>query len=288
MKMNEYIELVNKKLEEFMPVLYPDDIFKSMKYTVLLPGKRLRPVMCLEACRMFGGNIEDAIPTACAIEMLHAQTLIHDDLPCMDNDDFRRGKPTNHKVFGEANAVLAGDALLTFAPQTIIKNSKNLGCEKLIKIMEEYFHAAGAYGVIAGQVIDIESEKNYPKNAQETLEYIHTHKTADLFKLALRTGAIIADASDKEIAEITEFGQNMGVAFQIADDILDETSTFEEMGKTLGKDKEAGKLTYTNLYGIEKSREDLNKLIKRCFDILEQNNLKSEIFEQILNKIKNC
>lgn len=288
MKMNEYIELVNKKLEEFMPVLYPDDIFKSMKYTVLLPGKRLRPVMCLEACRMFGGNIEDAIPTACAIEMLHAQTLIHDDLPCMDNDDFRRGKPTNHKVFGEANAVLAGDALLTFAPQTIIKNSKNLGCEKLIKIMEEYFHAAGAYGVIAGQVIDIESEKNYPTNAQETLEYIHTHKTADLFKLALRTGAIIADASDKEIAEITEFGQNMGVAFQIADDILDETSTFEEMGKTLGKDKEAGKLTYTNLYGIEKSREDLNKLIKRCFDILEQNNLKSEIFEQILNKIKNC
>lgn len=288
MKMNDYIELVNKKLEEFMPVLYPEDIFKSMKYTVLLPGKRLRPVMCLESCRMFGGNIEDAIPTACAIEMLHAQTLIHDDLPCMDNDDFRRGKPTNHKVFGEANAVLAGDALLTFAPQTILKNSKNLGCEKLIKIMEEYFHAAGAYGVIAGQVVDIESEKNYPENAQETLEYIHTHKTADLFKLALRAGAIIADASDKEIEAITEFGQNMGVAFQIVDDILDETSTFEEMGKTLGKDKEAGKLTYTNLYGIEKSREDLNKLINRCFEILEQNNLKSEIFEQILNKIKNC
>ena len=288
MKMNDYIELVNKKLEEFMPVLYPEDIFKSMKYTVLLPGKRLRPVMCLESCRMFDGNIEDAIPTACAIEMLHAQTLIHDDLPCMDNDDFRRGKPTNHKVFGEANAVLAGDALLTFAPQTVLKNSKNLGCEKLIKIMEEYFHAAGAYGVIAGQVVDIESEKNYPENAQETLEYIHTHKTADLFKLALRAGAIIADASDKEIEAITEFGQNMGVAFQIADDILDETSTFEEMGKTLGKDKEAGKLTYTNLYGIEKSREDLNKLINRCFEILEQNNLKSEIFEQILNKIKNC
>ena len=278
MKMNDYIELVNKKLEEFMPVLYPEDIFKSMKYTVLLPGKRLRPVMCLESCRMFGGNIEDAIPTACAIEMLHAQTLIHDDLPCMDNDDFRRGKPTNHKVFGEANAVLAGDALLTFAPQTILKNSKNLGCEKLIKIMEEYFHAAGAYGVIAGQVVDIESEKNYPENAQETLEYIHTVYAIPVKNLN----------SDKEIEAITEFGQNMGVAFQIADDILDETSTFEEMGKTLGKDKEAGKLTYTNLYGIEKSREDLNKLINRCFEILEQNNLKSEIFEQILNKIKNC
>ena len=288
MKMNNYIEAVNKKLEEFMPVLYPEDIFKAMKYTVTLPGKRLRPVMCLETCRMFKGNIEDAFPTACAIEMLHAQTLIHDDLPCMDNDDFRRGKPTNHKVFGEANAVLAGDALLTFAPQIIIKNSKNLGSDKLIRIMEEYFHAAGAFGVIAGQVVDIESEKNYPENAQETLEYIHTHKTADLFKLALRTGAIIADASEKEIEEITEFGQNMGVAFQIADDILDETSTFEEMGKTLGKDKEAGKLTYTNLYGIEKSREDLNNLIERCFEILKKNNLKSEVFEGILNKIKKC
>ncbi len=288
MKMNNYIEAVNKKLEEFMPVLYPEDIFKAMKYTVTLPGKRLRPVMCLETCRMFKGNIEDAFPTACAIEMLHAQTLIHDDLPCMDNDDFRRGKPTNHKVFGEANAVLAGDALLTFAPQIIIKNSKNLGSDKLIRIMEEYFHAAGAFGVIAGQVVDIESEKNYPENAQETLEYIHTHKTADLFKLALRTGAIIADASEKEIEEITEFGQNMGVAFQIADDILDETSTFEEMGKTLGKDKEAGKLTYTNLYGIEKSREDLNNLIERCFEILKKNNLKSEVFEEILNKIKKC
>lgn len=288
MKMNNYIEAVNKKLEEFMPVLYPEDIFKAMKYTVTLPGKRLRPVMCLETCRMFKGNIEDAFPTACAIEMLHAQTLIHDDLPCMDNDDFRRGKPTNHKVFGEANAVLAGDALLTFAPQIIIKNSKNLGSDKLIRIMEEYFHAAGAFGVIAGQVVDIESEKNYPENAQETLEYIHTHKTADLFKLALRTGAIIADASEKEIEEITEFGQNMGVAFQIADDILDETSTFEEMGKTLGKDKEAGKLTYTNLYGIEKSREDLYNLIERCFEILKKNNLKSEVFEEILNKIKKC
>ena len=288
MCIRDSIEAVNKKLEEFMPVLYPEDIFKAMKYTITLPGKRLRPVMCLETCRMFGGNIEDAIPTACAIEMLHAQTLIHDDLPCMDNDDFRRGKPTNHKVFGEANAVLAGDALLTFAPQIIIKNSKNLGPDKLIRIMEEYFHAAGAFGVIAGQVVDIESEKNYPENAQETLEYIHTHKTADLFKLALRTGAIIADASEKEIEEITEFGQNMGVAFQIADDILDETSTFEEMGKTLGKDKEAGKLTYTNLYGIEKSREDLNNLIERCFEILKKNNLKSEVFEEILNKIKKC
>ncbi|MBO8431331.1 polyprenyl synthetase family protein [Spirochaetes bacterium] len=287
MQMSDYIELVDKKLDEFMIIQYPEDIFKAMKYTVTLPGKRLRPVMCLETCRMFGGNYEDAIPAACAIEMLHAQTLIHDDLPCMDNDNFRRGKPTNHKVFGEANAVLAGDALLTFAPQIIVKNSKNLGAEKLIRILEEYFHAAGAFGVIAGQVIDIESEKGNVKGEKaDTLDYIHTHKTADLFKLALRTGAIIANATEKEIEEITEFGQAMGVAFQIADDILDETSTFEEMGKTMGKDKEAGKLTYTTLYGLEKAKADLNNLVNKCFQILADNNLQSEVFEQILYKIQ--
>ena len=288
MQMNDYIKLVDEKLDEFMPIQYPDDIFKAMKYTVTLQGKRLRPVMCLETCRMFGGNFEDAIPTACAIEMLHAQTLIHDDLPCMDNDDYRRGKLTNHKVFGEANAVLAGDALLTFAPQLIVKNSKKLGAEKLINILEEYFHAAGAFGVIAGQVIDIESERVTSKipDPEKTLEYIHTHKTADLFKLALRSGAIIADATEKELEEITEFGQCMGVAFQIADDILDETSTFEEMGKTMGKDKDAGKLTYTSLYGLEKSKKDLNEKLDKCLDILHKNNLKSEVFEQILEKIR--
>ena len=290
--MKTYIELIDKKLDEFMPICYPQKIFKAMKYTVTLPGKRLRPTMCLESCKMFGGNIEDAIPTACAIEMLHAQTLIHDDLPCMDNDDYRRGKLTNHMVFGEANAVLAGDALLTFAPQLILKHSQKLGAKKLLKIMEEYFQAAGAYGVIAGQVVDIQSEKfevtQEDEQLPEILDYIHTHKTADLFKLALRTGAIIADATSEQLEQITKFGQTMGVAFQIADDILDETSTFEEMGKTLGKDKEEGKLTYVSLYGLEKSKKDLNNLLDNCFEILNRNNLKSDIFEQILNKIKRC
>lgn len=286
MKMNDYIELIDKKLDEYMPVEYPENIFKSMKYTVTLPGKRLRPVMCLEACRMFGGDFEDAIPTACAIEMLHAQTLIHDDLPCMDNDDFRRGKPTNHKVFGDAIATLAGDALLTFAPQVILKNSKNLGAEKLLKIMEEYFHAAGAYGVIAGQVVDIESEHSTPENPQKTLDYIHTHKTADLFKLALRTGAIIADATDEQLKEITEFGQCLGVAFQVSDDILDEISTFEEMGKTLGKDKEAGKLTYTSLYGLEDAKCKVACMLKKCYDIMEKYNIDSLVFDEIITGIK--
>lgn len=307
MKMKELIELIEKKLDEYMGITYPHKIFKSMKYTVLLPGKRLRPVMCIESARLFGASVEDAMPTACAIEMLHSQTLIHDDLPCMDNDDYRRGKLTNHKVFGEAMAVLAGDALLTFAPQTILKNSKYLGAEKLIKIMEEYFQAAGAHGVIAGQVMDIESEMlNEPStygeivtessetNAEdfefksELLKYIQIHKTSDLFKLALRTGAIIGGADDKSLTALTEFGEKLGIAFQIADDILDETSTFEEMGKTLGKDKASGKLTYVSLYGLEKAKADLAKLIDECFGILNENNFESEIFSEILNKIKKC
>lgn len=284
--MNKLIDLVNENLDRFMEINYPENIFKSMRYTVLLPGKRLRPVMCLETCRMFGGNIQDALPTACAIEMLHAQTLIHDDLPCMDNDDFRRGKPANHKVFGEATAVLAGDALLTFAPQIITKHSTNLGAEKLLKILEEYFQFAGAYGVIAGQVVDIESEKSPPLNPSETLSYIHTHKTADLFKLSIRTGAIIAGAGEKQLDIMTDYAENLGFAFQIADDILDETSTFEQMGKTLGKDKAAGKLTYTNLYGLDRAKCDLNNLLDECEKLLSENGIKSDVFSQITGKIR--
>ncbi len=292
MNLNDYMELINKKLDEYMPENdFPQDIFKSMKYTVTLPGKRLRPIMCLESCRIFGGNIEDAIPTACAIEMLHAQTLIHDDLPCMDNDDFRRGKPTNHKVFGEANAVLAGDALISFAPQIILKYSKNLDSEKLVRIMEEYVQYAGAYGVIGGQVADIEAEKNWKNNAfgmkpDELLNFIHNHKTADLFRLPLRTGAIIAGANEKDLEKITDLAQKLGIAFQISDDILDVISTFEEMGKTIGKDNNAEKLTYVTLYGLDTAKCKLSCLLEECYDIIEEFQVKSEPLLEIISGIK--
>lgn len=279
--MKTYIKLIDENLDKFLKVEYPEEIFESMRYSVLAGGKRLRPVMCLEACRIFGGNIEDAIPTACAAEMLHAQSLIHDDLPCMDNDDFRRGKPTNHKVFGEATAVLAGDALLTFAPQLIIQKSTNLDAQTKLRIIEEYCIAAGAYGLIAGQIVDIDSENK--EIAPETLEFIHTHKTADLFKFALKAGAIIAHASEEEIKLMEEFGQKLGFAFQICDDILDETSTFEKLGKTLGKDKEAKKPTYTAIFGIEKARQEVSCLLDCAYDII---NGKSKIFEEIINGIK--
>lgn len=288
MNMNDYIELINEKLDEFIEIEYPENLFKSMKYTVMLPGKRLRPVMCLEACRMFGGDIEDAIPTACAIEILHSQTLIYDDLPCMDNDDYRRGKPSNHKVFGEAVAVLAGDALLTFAPQIITKHSQNLSSSTIIRILNEYFNYGGARGVIAGQIVDLESEgKNFEnkEEKEQILEYLHSHKTSDLFQLATRTGAIIGGADDEQLENITAFAKKFGLAFQITDDILDEVSTFEKMGKTLGKDKAEGKLTYVTLYGLDGAKCKLSCLTQECCDIMNKLNIKSEIYKEIINSL---
>ncbi len=284
--MEELIKLINQKLDEYIPINYPKTIFEAMKYTLSLSGKRLRPVMCLETVRIFNGDIEAALPTACAIEMLHVQSLIHDDLPCMDNDDFRRGKPSNHKVFGEAAAVLAGDALLTFAPQTIIEKSKEvLTSEQILNILHEYTKAAGAYGLIAGQIVDIESEKKqFEKKEEETLYFIQLHKTADLFRLAVKSGCIIANAPDERAFELEEFAVKYGQLFQIYDDIMDEISTFEEMGKTIGKDKEAQKLTYTSLYGIEQAKKTCNALIKDCHDIIDK--YASSVFEEILEIVE--
>lgn len=281
--MKELIKLVDEKLDEYLQITYPEEIFKAMKYTLMLPGKRLRPVMCLETVRMLDGNIEEALPIACSIEMLHVQSLIHDDLPCMDNDDFRRGKPSNHKVFGEANAVLAGDALLTFAPQIIIEKSKGLSCEKVLKLVHEYTKFAGAYALIAGQVVDIESEGGkLSRSAEETLDFIHMNKTAALFRLAIRSGAIIADES--KLDELDEFAKKFGLAFQIYDDIMDEISSFEELGKTIGKDKNSGKLTYVSLYGLEKAKDKFRLLLEDCYGIVD--NYNSNVFKSILDKLR--
>jgi len=282
--MKELISLIDKNLDEYLQIVYPENIFKAMKYTLMLPGKRLRPMMCLETVRMLGGDIEKALPTACAIEMLHVQSLIHDDLPCMDNDDYRRGQPSNHKVFGEANAVLAGDALLTLAPQIIIEKSKNLTSEIILKIIHEYTKFAGAYALIAGQVVDIESEGGgLTRSAEETLDFIHMNKTAALFRLPIRCGAIIAERENK-LEELDNFAKKIGLAFQIYDDILDEISSFEELGKTVGKDKNSGKLTYVSLYGLNKAKEKFYLLLNDCYDIVDKYN--SKIFREILDKLK--
>ncbi len=283
--MKELIKLVDEKLDEYLQIVYPEEIFKAMKYTLSLPGKRLRPVMCLETARILGGKQEDAMPTACAIEMLHVQSLIHDDLPCMDNDDFRRGKPSNHKAFGEANAVLAGDAFLTYAPQLIIEKSTHLQPETVLRVVHEYTKFGGAYGLIAGQVVDIESEGGkFVKSPEETLEFIHLNKTAVLFRLSVRTGAIISGATEEQLKEMDEFGKCFGLAFQVYDDIMDEISSFEELGKSIGKDKNSGKLTYVSLYGLEEAKQMFNTMISKCYDIIDK--YESKIFKEILDKLR--
>ena len=204
----------------------------------------------------------------------------------MDNDDYRRGQPSNHKVFGEANAVLAGDALLTYAPQIIIEKSKDLTDSQKLAIIHEYTKFAGAFGLIAGQVVDIESEGGkLVKSPEETLNFIHLNKTAVLFRLAIKIGAICAKTDENTINELDDFAAKFGLAFQIYDDIMDEISTFEELGKSLGKDKASGKLTYVSLYGLDESKNKFNELIDECYDIIGK--YKSEIFIQILDKLKN-
>lgn len=284
--MKELIKLVDTYLDKYLEIQYPEEIFKAMKYTLMLPGKRLRPIMCLETARILGCDIMKAMPSACAIEMLHAQSLIHDDLPCMDNDDFRRGKPSNHKVFGEANAVLAGDALITYALQVIIENTKDIYMERMIQLIHEYTKFAGAFGLIAGQVVDIEAENGQiTKTKEEILDFIHMNKTAVLFRLAMRMGAIVAGADNMTIDKFDNFAKKFGLAFQIYDDIMDEVSTFEELGKTVGKDKSSGKLTYVSLYGLNQAKDKFNELIKDCYATIERYD--SKIFQEILDKLSN-
>ncbi len=283
-QIEEYKKIIEKHLDEYLEIKYPEKIWESMRYSVLAGGKRIRPVLTLEACKAAGGNIENAIPAACAIEMLHSQSLIHDDLPCMDNDDYRRGKLTNHKVFGESTAVLAGDALLSFAPQIILqKTPKTVQPAALIRVLEEFVYNAGAERLIGGQVVDIDSEGK--QISKETLDYIHKNKTGALFKLSLRTGAILGGADEKIINALTEYAEKIGLAFQISDDILDETASLETLGKTPGKDKEAGKVTYLSFYGMEESKKRLDYICSEACDILLKNNINSDILIGIAKKI---
>lgn len=291
----EYKNVIEKTLEEYFDerLKNPEynlfkDVIESMKYTTCLGGKRLRGILCLEACKMFCGSYEAAIPAACALEMLHAQSLIHDDLPCMDNDDLRRGKPSNHKVYGEAIATLAGDALISFAPQIIIeKTPKTVSSEKIVKLLYEYSVAAGAFGIVGGQTADIEAENSNEKISIEHLKFIHKYKTGALFKCSLLLGAIIGGASENKLNIMQVFGDKFGLAFQIKDDILDFTSTTEIMGKTVGKDENSNKSTYVTIFGLDNACKKLTNAIEECYDILNSNGLKSDILQNIIKSLEN-
>jgi geranylgeranyl diphosphate synthase type II len=247
-------------LDSALPVIYPEKIYEAMRYSLLAGGKRLRPILCLASCELAGGTAHMAMPTACALEMIHTMSLIHDDLPAMDNDDYRRGLLTNHKVYGEDIAILAGDGLLTYAFEFIATKTENVPPHKVLQTIAHLARASGAAGLVGGQVVDLESEGKTDVSL-ETLNYIHAHKTGALLEACVVCGAILAGASAADLQRLSRFAKNIGLAFQIIDDILDITATAEELGKTAGKDVQAGKVTYPSLWGIEESRRQAKQLV---------------------------
>jgi geranylgeranyl diphosphate synthase, type II len=254
-------QLTDAALDRLIPLETepPVSIHKAMRHSVFAGGKRLRPVLCLEAGRMVAGSLPEGIAElGAALEMLHTYSLIHDDLPALDNDDLRRGRPTCHKVFGEAIAILAGDALQTQAYEVLAR----LKCpaEARVRIIEEIARATGTVdGMIGGQVVDLEAEHTQP--TAEMLEYIHRSKTAALITASLVSGGLYAEAKDSQVVKLRVFGQAIGLAFQIVDDVLDVTQTSEQLGKTAGKDSASEKATYPALFGVEASLRKANEVV---------------------------
>jgi geranylgeranyl diphosphate synthase, type II len=256
-------EKVEAALDQSISVVYPEKIYDAMRYSLLAGGKRLRPILCLATCELTGGTIEMAMPTACALEMIHTMSLIHDDLPAMDNDDFRRGKPTNHKVFGDDIAILAGDGLLAYAFEYVAVHTKGVPAERLLSVVARLGHAVAATGLVGGQVVDLDSEGD-TEVTLEKLNFIHTHKTGALLEASVVSGAELASADSTAIQQLTRYARNIGLAFQIIDDVLDITATYEELGKTAGKDLQAQKATYPSLWGIDESRRQAQNLVQEA------------------------
>lgn len=245
--------LIEKALERILPTdnTVPPSIHRAMRYSVFAGGKRLRPVLCIEAARLFADDVTPAVDVGCALEFIHTYSLIHDDLPALDNDDLRRGKPTCHKMFGEAMAILAGDALLTLAFETLAKAPVEPA--RRVRIIAEIGARAGTVnGMVGGQVADVEAEGKLVGAAE--LEYIHRSKTAALIRASIVSGALAGGARDEDVQRLGQFGENIGWAFQVVDDILDVEESSEALGKTAGKDQAQQKATYPALYGLEKSR----------------------------------
>jgi geranylgeranyl diphosphate synthase type II len=256
-------KLVDRALDRYLPneKMRPATIHKAMRYSLFAGGKRLRPILCLAAAETSGGKINDTLPLACALECIHTYSLVHDDLPSMDNDDFRRGRPTCHKAFGDGIAVLAGDALLTIAFE-IVSHAKPTPRYNISILLREIAVAAGSEKLIAGQVADLEAEGKNTSRAE--LRYIHENKTAAILTTSVRLGAMSANANRNQLNAITRFGRALGLAFQIIDDILDVTQTTEKLGKSAGKDVAAKKATYPAVIGMDASRAEARRLTKQA------------------------
>ena len=265
----DFLNMINDALEEYLPK--SDDIVsEAMKYSVRNGGKRIRPMLTLEFCKACGAEPEKALPFACAVEMIHTYSLIHDDLPCMDDDDYRRGKPSCHIAFGEANALLAGDALLTLAFETAVK--ADIAAENVVRAVKELSYSAGILGMVGGQVLDLQNE-NKALTLSE-LEQIHNLKTGELIRVACVLGCVAAGADEEKIKSAEAYAKGIGLTFQIVDDILDVTSDAETLGKPIGSDAENQKTTYVSLLGIEKSKEvaaELTRKAKAALAVYDEN-----------------
>ncbi len=272
--MNSYLEarsrLVDEALDRFLPKARtrPATIHEAMRYSLFAGGKRLRPVLCLAAAEACGGTLEDALPPAAAVECIHTYSLIHDDLPCMDDDDLRRGRPTCHVKYGEGIAVLAGDALLTLAFEILAKTPPSRRYT-VGDYVSELAVASGSRHLIGGQVLDLEGEGSEVVPTPAQLRYIHQSKTAALLTASIRLGAMTANATPAKLEALSTYGSSLGLAFQIIDDILDVTSTSEKLGKSVGKDEATAKSTYPALFGLEKSRKEAARLTRRAHDALK-------------------
>ena len=258
---NEYRRIIDEALIPTLSSLgdIPSPLWEAMSYSLEAGGKRIRPALLLAACEMAGGDGETALPFACALEMIHTYSLIHDDLPAMDNDDLRRGQPTNHKVFGENVAILAGDGLLNAAAEVMAASAVKIGDLRGIRAMEIIMRHAGVTGMIAGQSEDVTSEGQEPK--EDIVRYIHEHKTADLLEAAVEAGLALAGAGEDEIGAGREYALHIGLAFQMTDDLLDVTGSEDRMGKSTGKDQEQNKMTWVALTGVEGTAGDARKEI---------------------------
>jgi len=265
-----YIEIIENSLANSVTIdnQYYTILKEAMLYSLMAGGKRLRPTLALATAELFEKELREVVAFACAIEMIHTYSLIHDDLPAMDNDDFRRGKPTNHKMFGEAIAILAGDALLNLAYETMIKDAFAGNTIKKLRAMEVIAQYAGSLGMIGGQVIDLSCEGR--KADSEQLKTMHKLKTGALIKAPVESAAIICEADENQLTALSNYAANLGLAFQIKDDILDVEGSMEEMGKKPGSDSLSDKSTYVTLYGMEKSKQMLEEVTKEGIAFLDQ------------------
>lgn len=281
-QLNDYCVKINSELDKLVPEneALQKTIYESMRYSLLIGGKRIRPILTLAVCKMFDGDVEKAMPFACAIEMIHTYSLIHDDLPAMDNDDYRRGVETNHKVYGEGIAVLAGDALLNKSFETMVSalNDKT-NLEGKIKAIQVIANAAGTEGMIGGQVIDLESEGK--KIDYETLKKMHILKTGNLIEASAVVGALLAGAAQEDIKKIYSFASNLGLAFQIRDDILSEIGDRDKLGKNTGNDREKDKSTYVTILGLEQSKLLLKKTTDTAVKVLADYSDKAEFLVEL-------